>query len=96
MATRNDELLKAQRLGVEFKTQRTMIEGKANKDFSNVGTLPEGIVSQLKGETGPQGPAGADGSFDGTLKTINGESLIGFGDIVVSSGTVAEFEAALV
>lgn len=37
------------------------------------------------GADGPAGPAGADGSFDGSLKTINGNSLVGTGDVTISS-----------
>jgi len=39
----------------------TVINGKANDDLSNVGTLPASVVTQLKGDTGATGPQGPQG-----------------------------------
>ena len=44
--------------GLAWKTE---VDAKANSDLSNVGTLPAGVVTQLKGAQGPQGPQGATG-----------------------------------
>ena len=41
------------------------------------------------GADGPTGPAGSDGSFDGTLKTVNGNNLVGSGNISVGASTTA-------
>jgi hypothetical protein len=40
----------------------TIVSNKANKDLSNVTTLPAGVVAQLKGDTGATGAAGATGA----------------------------------
>jgi hypothetical protein len=59
--------------------------------MTNVGTLPASVVAQLKGDignTGAAGSNGSDGSFDGTLKTINGSNLVGSGDLSVGSPSV--------
>jgi len=40
----------------------TTVSNKANKDLSNVTTLPAGVVAQLKGDTGATGAAGATGA----------------------------------
>ena len=40
----------------------TTVANKANKDLSNVTTLPAGVAAQLKGETGATGAAGATGA----------------------------------
>jgi hypothetical protein len=40
----------------------TTVSNKANKDLSNVTTLPAGVAAQLKGETGATGAAGATGA----------------------------------
>ena len=40
----------------------TTVSNKANKDLSNVTTLPAGVVAQLKGETGATGATGAAGA----------------------------------
>jgi hypothetical protein len=56
----------------------TTVSNKANKDLSNVTTLPAGVVAQLKGEkgdtgstgaTGAQGPAGPNGATGATGAT---------------------------
>jgi hypothetical protein len=39
----------------------TALTAKANADLSNVSTLPAGVVTQLKGETGATGATGATG-----------------------------------
>ena len=67
----------------------TAMGTKAEADMTNVGTLPASVVAQLKGDignTGAAGSNGSDGSFDGTLKTINGENLTGSGDITAGGG----------
>jgi hypothetical protein len=55
-----------------------VVANKANKDFSNVTTLPAGVVAQLKGDkgdkgdtgaTGAQGPAGPNGATGATGAT---------------------------
>ena len=40
----------------------TVVSNKANKDLSNVTTLPAGVIAQLKGDTGATGAAGATGA----------------------------------
>jgi hypothetical protein len=40
----------------------TTVSNKANKDLSNVTTLPSGVVAQLKGDKGDTGAAGATGA----------------------------------
>jgi hypothetical protein len=40
----------------------TTVSNKANKDLSNVTTLPAGVIAQLKGDTGATGAAGATGA----------------------------------
>ena len=56
----------------------TTVSNKANKDLSNVTTLPAGVVAQLKGDkgdtgatgaTGAQGPAGPNGATGSTGAT---------------------------
>lgn len=56
----------------------TTVSNKANKDLSNVTTLPAGVVAQLKGDkgdtgatgaTGAQGPAGPNGAKGDTGAT---------------------------
>lgn len=39
----------------------SVVSNKANKDLSNVTTLPAGVVAQLKGDTGATGPQGLKG-----------------------------------
>jgi hypothetical protein len=40
----------------------TTVSNKANKDLSNVTTLPAGVVAQLKGDKGDKGDTGATGA----------------------------------
>jgi hypothetical protein len=40
----------------------TTVSNKANKDLSNVTTLPSGVVAQLKGDKGDKGDTGATGA----------------------------------